>query len=339
MSISEFTHETQIFAVKTVQPWEEEGDYWIPKLYEELKQGRARFGWGFSDELDARTIQQKFTNQGWDTLSKAQKDAWYKVWFLLLKANIEDYLVYINMPDYGQCTIVRITGDYDFSGPWDSEGKNNGKGDFRHVRSCEFVATFNRNDSIVHPYLSRRLKLRRAWYRIYAHDEFRELLESIFYGGEGKTNKERLNEQINQKLLEISEETYRNFPRQNLEYLIIDLLKKLPNVKDVRKGPDVNGADIELEFEEIEGLQSQQLCAVQVKSYEGAIGYDEAIEDIKRAFKSNPAYTCGLIVSTALEMTSDFERKLTKLREETCKDVGLLIGKDLALQLLKYGID
>jgi len=36
-------------------------------------------------------------------------------------------------------------------------------------------------------------------------------------------------------------------------------------------------------------------------------------------------------------MLKEFERELAKLREETKKEVGILIGRDLAHLLVKYG--
>jgi hypothetical protein len=121
---------------------------------------------------------------------------------------------------------------------------------------------------------------------------------------------------------------------------MLDIFSNVPGVK-ARKGPDTNGADLELEFDsgglEIAGLEKREICAVQAKSYEGTMGYDRAIEDIKRAFDSNKDYTCGLIVSTALELTKAFEAKLDALREQSSKPVGLLIGRYLAYFILRHG--
>jgi len=335
--MAELSEEYTIYAVKVVQPWEDENDYWIPRIYEELKARRARLGWGYYDGADIRKIKEKSDERGWDFLSEDESTTWRHVWFALA-VKPGDYFVYINMPKYGKCTIVRITGGYDFSAVWDQEEQ----GDFRHCLPCKFIATFDRNADIVHPFLRQRLGLQRAWYRVYARAEFQELLDAIREGEKGESAVSRLQEAINQHLMQIAHETYRNFPGKNLEPLLFDALGKLPNVKRVEKGPDVNGADLEIEFESgltMTGLQRVEFCAVQVKSYEGAMDYTKAIEDIRRAFRSDREYTCGLIVSTALEMTEDFERQLQELRAESNKEVGILIGKDLAYLLMKYGID
>ncbi|AZR73593.1 hypothetical protein BBF96_09445 [Anoxybacter fermentans] len=329
--------EYTIFAVKTIQPWEEGSEYWIPRIYEELKKGKARFGWSYFVEADLRKIKAKIDKNGWNSLSDKEKDSWKHAHFMLSYVKPGDYFVYINMPEYGKCTIVKITGEYIFSEIWD-DGE---EGDFRHFLPCEFVAYFDRNSNIVHPYLRRRLGLRGAWWRVYAKQEFEELLQEIKEGGHGKDVKERFEEEMNSYLDEISKKLHHIFPGKNLEDLLIGVLGKLPNVKEVRKGPDVNGADLEFVYEsgfEIEGLQKEGLCAVQVKSYGGKMGYTKAIEDIRRAFDSNPDYTCGLIISTALKMTEEFEEELEKLRNDTGKNVGILLGKDLASLIVKYGI-
>jgi len=246
-----------------------------------------------------------------------------------------DYLIYINMPEYGKCTLVKINGDYTFCKPWCGD-------DFRHMRTCEFIATFDRNSNIVHPYLRRRLSLQGAWWRVYAQKEFEELLTSLESGKAGKSPEERIKEEIDKELNDIVNNVYRIFPEKSLEGFIMEIFKRMPGIREVRKGPDRNGADLEIEFErglEINGLLKTELCAVQVKSYEGNMGYTRAIEDIRRAFNSGRGYTCGLIVATALEMTKEFEIKLEELKKEMKKDVGILLGKDLARMVVKYGLD
>lgn len=323
-----------VFAVKSVQPWDEWAGS-IPLIYEKLKQGEATFGWSYFDGADLKKIKEKIENR--DALDDKEKDVWRHAWFMLEEVKVGDYFIYINMPEYGKCTLVKITGDYTFSEPWCELDD-----DFRHLRPCEFIATFDRNSSIVPPFLKRRLSLQGAWWRIYAYEEFEELLDALKTGKEGKEPKERLKEKIDDELNDIVQKIYKTFPAKTLEDFLIEVFKKMPEVKEARKGPDRNGADLEIEFErglEIDGLRKTERCAVQVKSYEGKMGYAQAIDDIKRAFESNEDYSCGLIVATALEMTPEFEKKLQDLRKEKGKDIGILLGKDLARMVIKYGIE
>lgn len=320
--------EYSIWAVKAVQPGAE-GAGWIPKIYRELKAGRARFGWGW---IDLRELDRK-GRSGKSRLSATEKDNWRHASFLL-SVDAGSYFVYINMPEYGKCTLVRITGRYEFGEVWAEED------DFRNALPCKYIATFDRNDDRVPPYLKRRLKLPGARYQIYCKEEFEELLEALEKGKAGRTARVRLNELVSSHLCQIAEETHKQFPEKSLEPFLVEVFNRMPSVVTARKGPDTNGADIELEFESARGLgtlERPQFCAVQAKSYSGTMGYDRAIRDIERAFRSNPAYTCGLIVSTALELTEDFEKKLHHLEEKTGKDVGVLIGRDLAQIIIAHG--
>jgi len=320
-----------IYAVRVIQPWEKDAEYWIPQLYDELKAGRARFGWGYGDNADLNKIQAKINNNV--TLNEHEQNQWSHAWFLL-HVQDGDYFVYLNMPEYGKCTVVQVKGGYEFTNIWDAEGYN----DFRHQLKCDYICEFDRNSPIVHPFLQRRLGLQRAWYRIYAKEEFKKLLEDLKNGEQGKTAEERYLEQIDKGLDNLAYEAYRHFPGKKLEELCIEVLRTLPNVKDVRKGPDVNGADLELDFELVFGnLQINEKWAVQVKSYEGDLGYIQAINDIRKAFNSNQDYRKGLIVSTALQMTSEFEAELKKLKDDfKDKDVLVLMGKDLSRLLIEY---
>ena len=327
-----------IYAVRAMQPWEEGANYWIPLLYEELKNGRARFGWGYDDDQDVGRIESKIRENGWQALGEPEKKARSHAKFLLY-VNPRDFLVYVNMPTYGRCTVVRISeGDaYAFDTVWDPAQES----DFRHRRNCEFVYTFDRASDAVHPTLRAKLGLKGAHWRVYAENEFYELLEALRTGEAGRSAEERLREEVDTRLEQIAVQIQRNYPRRSFEDYLLKTLRNLPGVSEVRRGPDVNGADLELDFEaglEIEGLQRTEICAVQAKAYEGTIGYTQAIEDITRAFASNPDYTCGLIISTALERTQAFDEQLEKLRSASGKEVGILIGKELARLLLKYAV-
>jgi hypothetical protein len=329
-----------IYAVKLIQPWEPGADYWIPHLVAEVRAGRARFGWGNQDGFDLIEIRRRIAAGGRQTLEPEVANAWSYAWFLL-DVKVGDYFVYVNLPKWGEVTIVRIAGadslsPYSFSGVWDRDKQ----GDFRHVLPCEFVASIDRNDLRVPPLLGRRMKLQGASYRTRAREQFEELLRALAEDDKGKTARQRLAADLDAQLGQVAASMQQHFPAKNLEPLVREVLERLPGVTSVRKGPDTNGADLEMDFESglaVSGLGRNELCAVQVKSYQGTMDYDRAIEDLRKAFASSRPYTCGLIVSTAVELTPAFEQKLEELRSATGKPVGVLFGRDLA-QLLVGGL-
>ena len=132
-----------------------------------LRNGEGRFGWSYIASADLRKLKQRVDQNGWDTLTDEEKDC-YQVFLLDFKA--DDYVVYINVPEWGKCTVAKITGQY----KWKFEDE-----DFNHRFSVDpsTVYVFGRNDASVHPALRSRLKLQGRWWRIYLKDEFSELLE------------------------------------------------------------------------------------------------------------------------------------------------------------------
>ena len=329
--VGEYQSQYTIYAIKAKQPWEDGAAYWIPLLYRELQEGRARFGWGYGPTSDIRVIEKKIQGAGFDDLTPDERGVWSRAGFLL-DVRPGDYFIYINMPEWGQCTVVQIDGEYDYDDePWDPDRED----DFRHRLPCHFVAQFDRNDDVVHPILSQRLKLQGARYRIGLHREFEELLRRLASGEKGTNPNDEIRNIVGGSLRAISEEIYRHFPRKNLEDFVAHLLKSQPNIKEVRKGPDRNGADLEVDIEVPIGPVSLKFCcAVQVKAYTGAMDYTRAIRDIEKALASDPRYDCGLIVTTASEYTQQFEQALNELRDRCKKPVEVLLGSDLAYTLV-----
>lgn len=206
---------------------------------------------------------------------------------------------------------------------------------------CEFLFDFDRNDDVVHPYLSRRFKLMGSHWTIGDKEKFEELLRNLQAGVRGKSADERLREQIETQLLTISDRIRQTYPEKKLESFVLRVLARMPRVQDAKKGPDVDGADLVFTFDggiETLDLERPEVCAVQVKCYENVIDDTRAVEDIERAFASK-AYTCGLIVTTALSASGPFQSALDHLRERSGKPVGLILARDLAALFLRYGQD
>jgi hypothetical protein len=58
-----------IYAVKAEQDFAESGSL-IASLFQELRQGRARFGWSDDDSLDPRHLKAKIESSGWNSLNE-----------------------------------------------------------------------------------------------------------------------------------------------------------------------------------------------------------------------------------------------------------------------------
>lgn len=197
-----------------------------------LKQGEGRFGWSYISTANLRELQRKIDNYGWkEGLSDEEKDC-YQAFLLDLK--VDDYVVYVNVPEWGKCTIARVTGPYF----WKFDSK-----DFNHRFPIdpESVTTFDRNDAIVHPALSARLKLRGRYWRIYLQDEFEDLVKTlkgsvISQPRTLQTNLTFLTKAIQPLLISITEQIHHAHPNYDLEALLAEVLKNVPRVKEIEIG-------------------------------------------------------------------------------------------------------
>ena len=318
----------------------EENEYWKPRIYDSLKNGTGRFAWSYIENGDLHFLKDKIEKGGYESLSGDEKKCWSANFLLNIQKG--DYLVYLNLPKWGLCTIAKVKDAYKWD-KWDT--------DFNHAIPVEgeTVREFDRNDKDVHPALSERLKLRGRWYRIYLRAEFEDLLVKLKKGilsGKHASRDDRLNllvKDMEPFLENISKDMQFTHPKKRLEELVEYILRKIPNVCNVerKQGRADFGADIIFEYKTgipFGGLQKLERCAVQVKSYEGDLDYKEALHDLRKAFNIDDSFTSGLIISTALKMTNEFAEELETLSNEFRKQIGVLIGKELAQWFIKYGM-
>lgn len=78
-------------------------------VYESIKQGKSRFGWSEDPESDLR--------KNWDSKQG-----------FLLSIKKDDWIVHVNMPQWGKCVAVRVVGEYGHDTGLKCEWGN----DFRH---------------------------------------------------------------------------------------------------------------------------------------------------------------------------------------------------------------
>ena len=307
----------------------------VDKVFDSLKGGEGRFGWSSVPTANLCKLCERIKWSGWDSLNEDEK-ACYQGFLLRLQGS--DYVVYINVPQWGQCTLAKVTGKYE----WRYEDD-----DFNHRFPVdpESVAKFDRNK--VHPALSRRLKLQGRWWTIYVEREFCMLLEALhkgtaFESKSPETNLRYLSEEIRPYLSKIACQIQHTNPGKDLELLVEKVFERVPGVKSAKRqeGRAAHGADLVVEFESVPilGLVQTQTLVVQVKSYTGTQDDTGVVAQIRRALEYHQA-DLGLIVSTAESSGEALEQALEKLQEESKKPVSLLIGADLAAFFLRYGSD
>ena len=322
-------------------------------VYESVKAGKSRFGWSWYDKhnlkLEANQAEwQKLKEvKEWEAeTGKSYWSEWRARQQPLLEVQPEDWIVHISTPKYGRCIAAQVTSAYDFDEGLQMPG---GGQDFRHCFNVdpESVIEFDRNDAMVPPALSARLKLMGRLWKIYVEKEFNVLLESLHKGTEPtpktlETNLRFLSDRMKPHLEEISQKIQHTHPNFDLESLIMKVFERVPGVRAVeqKRGRADRGADllVELEFGSIPGLL--RTLVVQIKSFEGEIDDNSAIEQIKNALDEYENASMGLIVSTATSASKQFRDALDKLKEENQdKPIALLTGADLAAFVLQFGGD
>lgn len=232
-----------IYAIKN--PDGEDRVQRVQQIFDSLNNGESRFGWSFVETADMRELKQRVQQHGWDDLTAEEVDCHHG---FLLEIKPGDYVVHINVPEWGQCTLARVTSGYEF------RYEDN---DFNHRLGVDpkSVIPFDRNDAIVPNYLSARLKLRGRWWHVYAEEEFNQLLIALGQDLEPrqKTLEDDLQElsKATRPLLErVSEQISRTHPNKKLENLMKEVLGGVPGVKAVRQqsGRSDHGADLLVEF-------------------------------------------------------------------------------------------
>lgn len=308
------------------------------RVFESLRLGEGRFGWSYVESADLRALQQRIQTDGLASLSADEANCYQP---FLLRLNPGDYVVYINVPSWGRCTLAQVTSPYFWE--WRDD-------DFNHQFKVDpaTVRDFGRNESFVRPNLQARLKLQNRQWQITAEQEFDDLL--AYLAGDHSAgprpaltaNLGFLAKDIRPHLSQITAAIQRNHPNYALETLMAKVFESMPRVVDVRLqgGDGDRGADILVTIENghpLTGEVGQTLCVVQVKSFIDEHWDTQAVKDIRRAFNAYPDAEAGLIVSTAECPGTALEEALTQLRAETGKPVNLLIGEDVALFVLPYG--
>jgi hypothetical protein len=86
---------------------------WAEQVYRSLKDGVGRFGWSYMKDdnglplgdADLNRLKSKITSTGWETLTRDEQDRYQP---FLLELQDGDYVVYINVPQWGRCRPSNI---------------------------------------------------------------------------------------------------------------------------------------------------------------------------------------------------------------------------------------
>ena len=313
-------------------------DEYVDFVSNSVKEGVSRFGWSWFDGANLDLLK----NKEWDDMNKDEKEVWSRSGFLLdIKEG--DWIVHINVPQWGWCTAAKVVGRYYF----DKENKDK---DFRHCIPVDktSVIEFDRNDPNIHPLISRKLKLRGSYWRIRHEKEFKESIDNLKEQNINVRNGFKgifyLKKELRSTLKEITNLIHKTHDGKNLEIFMAKVFEKVPTVEKVVEngfgfGTDY-GADLIIEYNAglpISGLERIEKLVVQIKSYEGEHWETNAVDQIKKAIEQYDA-NAGLIITTA-EKTERLQKAIEDLSTSIKKPIALLSGNDVGKFVLKYYSD
>ncbi|AFG36955.1 restriction endonuclease [Spirochaeta africana] len=319
-----------------------------------VKSGVSRFGWSYIDNADLRNLSQK----DWNAMTDSEAHIYSNSAFLM---DIEpgDWIVHVNLPNWGECMAARVSAKYYFDPEKNELGKEYSQGgDFRHCIPIDTssLVIFNRNNKNVLPQISRRLKLQGRYWRIYAVKDFIKSIDNL---REGKADKEEisdvgiyyLKDDLEKSFASITKAIHKNHPGKKLEELIAQIFENMDGVINVKRNgsgwKSDHGADLIVDYSTglpLTGLQKTEKLVVQIKSYTGSHVDVSAVHQIKQAIKRFGA-DAALIVSTAEPTDSiriEIENAIEEIKsanEESEKiiPIELIAGNDVAKLLLRYG--
>jgi hypothetical protein len=319
----------------------------VESVFESLKKGHSRFGWSYSDKADLLRIRKK----DFDKMTKDEADIYNNAAFLL-EIKEGDWIVHINIPEWGSCTAVNVSGGYSFDPERNSFGEDyTDQGDYRHRIQIDpkTIVVFDRNDVNILPSISRRLKLQGRYWRIRPIDDLLKSLDnvrnnSISAGSRHEKGIYYLKHDSIETFRQLTSIIHKHHPGKDLEELIARIFERMDSVKEVlRNGSgwkSDHGADLIIKYSSglpLSGLDNEGTLVVQVKSYEGEHFDLMAVNQIAIAIEQFKA-DMGLIVTTA-DLTKEISAAVYALSNKIKKPIQIISGADVSKLLLRYAPD
>ncbi|SFH38895.1 restriction endonuclease [Pontibacter chinhatensis] len=288
-------------------------------VYDEIKNGKSRFGM-------------------WDQ-EASLRDRWYGKNAFLLRIKKGDWIVHVNMPQYGKCVAVQAIGEYDFDAGikchWGSDFNN-----FIPIDPASILEFDRTNPNVLG---SVNLAPRRRAQRVLEVNDFLKSIENLREGKFDETRKEdrsivHLREKMDGLLPQITSHIHEMNKSKEFENFLHKIFENMPNTISVQNGfgwRSDNGADLLVEFENpIIGINVSTKLVVQAKSYSGQHFDTHAIDRIVTGINHYKA-DAGLLITTATE-TERLEKYIREKSEETGKTIDLIAGADVAKFVLRY---
>lgn len=293
------------------------------RLYEEIKKGKSRFGWSQRDGHNLK-LENNWTE-------------WHSRQLFLLEIKKNDWIVHVNVPEWGKCIAARVIKEYDFDDGL--EVYDPGK-DFRHFFEIDrnSIVEFNRRTPAIDPRVNLRPRYR--YHRVYAVNEFLNSIENLKSGKE-KGEQGYLWEETNSFLDKIVPIIQQMHTGKKLEGFLARVFRTIPGIAVNENGSGWGtdyGADLIVTTKVPVGetVDFEYKIVVQVKSLAGEVGEKkggEAVNQITTAINKFDA-DAGMIITTG-ERTEKLEIEISEVSKKLNRPVELMAGKEVAEFVIK----
>lgn len=299
-------------------------------MYQEFKEGRMHFGWGWKD-CDLRDLKQK-TRDEW---TDKQNKAWYYSQFLLNRLKVGDRIVIQHKQPLREFLIAEVTGDYYF----DTDPSE----DFNHIVPVKPICRnyINLNSKIVPNYLRRALTKRGQYYEIYPNDAISSLdriIDEKLWESDEYTQNRRFQDDLaeakNEVVNAVVSKIRKYWKVNDFEKFTGELLQLVPGIDIKVLGDSGKGWDLTLQITDpltFEILHNE--VPVQCKAYKGKVNTKKPIEDIKRAIRNTENTDIGYIAILG-DLTDDFE----SARIEAEELLSIELERDIQIKVLTEDI-
>ena len=291
-----------------------------PSLYNAIREGKSRFGM-------------------WDQEVSLQEQTHGANGFLL-DIRSGDWIVHVNLPEYGRCVAVQVTGEYGFDGGLSCSWGH----DFCNYLPVDpsTITEFSRNDPNVLP--SVNLKPMRRGQRVRKVDDFLASLENLRHsrydshatGAKGVIHlRERVNQEILPRLTRAIQEMNKG---KEFEKFLHEVFRQMPHTVSIKNGfgwRTDHGADLIVDFQNpVAGVTLNTRLVVQAKSFTGDHHDLHAVDQIVEGMEKYKA-DGGLLITTG-NATEALEAYVLSQSEATGRTIDLIAGAEVGRFVMRH---
>ncbi|WP_417913261.1 restriction endonuclease [Candidatus Electronema sp. TJ] len=330
-------------------------------IFEELKNGKLRQGWGYDESQNLFLIQSEIDKGGkwWNRLSDIQKESLRNLRMLSDAEDsiqIGDIILTPNLPKQNSFCLAEVSERYVFNMLTLNKKTdiNNLHHDYGHVLPVKLITLdgINKFNENVHADLRSTLRTPMRMWNLDTYKEHIEKLISCYDKGKdlgtASSGEAKLSIAWENALLkatkslqdELASQLDQHFQASEWEEPIKTVLSQLYPGVNVRwtGGPYEYGADIVLQIENFFG-EIPWLIVVQVKNYTGEIN-ETVLGQIKEAhecYSKEGKIILGVIMTTAESKTIAFDNAKYDLEKELGIPIELILRQKL-IEIMTEGL-